>query len=69
MENLIEITFLIIGIYLFLGVLFTIILMWNGLEKLDPQTKGAGWFFKLLIFPGMTAFWVVFLRKWLKQKP
>ena len=68
MENIISIIINITGIYLALGVLFSVVFMWKGLEKVDESAKGSGWFFKVLIFPGMVAFWVLFLNKWLKIK-
>lgn len=68
MENIISIIVNITGSYLALGVLFSVVFMWKGLEKVDESAKGSGWFFKVLIFPGMVAFWVLFLNKWLKIK-
>lgn len=68
MENIISIIVNITGSYLALGVLFSVVFMWKGLEKVDESAKGSSWFFKVLIFPGMVAFWVLFLNKWLKIK-
>jgi hypothetical protein len=68
MENIISIVINIIGIYLALGFVFSLVFMWKGFAKVDESVKGSGWFFKVLIFPGMVAFWVLFLNKWLKIK-
>jgi hypothetical protein len=68
MENIISIVINIIGIYLALGFVFSLVFMWKGLAKVDESVKGSGWFFKVLIFSGMVAFWVLFLNKWLKIK-
>jgi len=66
METFVSILLLIIGIYLLLGVFFAIIFLWKGLNKVDNGTEGSGLFLKVLLFPGMTVFWITFLRKWLK---
>lgn len=66
MESIISILLALVAVYLLLGLLFSIFFLWKGLAKVDPATKGSGLFFKLLIFPGMCAFWVFFLLKWLK---
>lgn len=58
----------IIGIYLALGFLFSIVFMWKGLHKVDEGVNGSGFFFKVLIFPGMIVFWVLFLKKWIQTK-
>jgi 4-hydroxybenzoate polyprenyltransferase len=67
MENIISIIINIVGIYLVLGVLFSIVFMWNSLEKVDKSVKGSSRFFKVLIFPGMIIFWILFLKKWLNR--
>lgn len=66
MEATLSIIFQIAGIYLALGALFSLVFIWKGLLKVDPETKGTNGFFKALIFPGLVVFWVYFLRKWLK---
>lgn len=65
MENIVSIGINIVGIYLALGVLFSLAFMWKGLQKVDESTKDTSLFFKVLIFPGMIVFWVLFLKKWL----
>lgn len=68
MESIITTIFSTLGVYLLAGMLFSIIFLWKGIEKVDAGVKGSGIFFKLLIFPAMTVFWIVFLRKWIKSK-
>ncbi len=67
MESTISILLSIIGIYLLLGVLFSIFFLWKGISKVDPGTDESGFFFKLLLFPGMCFFWFLFFTKWLKS--
>lgn len=67
MENTLSLLFTGLGIYLLLGFLFAIIVQFKGLNQIDPATKGSGWGFKLLILPGLTVFWILFLIKWIKS--
>lgn len=67
MESAINILLSIAGIYLLAGVLFSIFFLWKGLVNIDPAAKGSGWFFKVLIFPGLCFFWILFLKKWIKN--
>jgi len=67
MESFISIFLLIFGVYLLIGILFSIAFLWKGISKVDPGTAESGFFFKLLLFPGMCFFWIFFLPKWLKS--
>jgi len=66
MESIVTSLFSILGIYLLLGAIFSIFFLWKGIGKVDAGTNGSGLVFKLMLFPAMTVFWVIFLRKWLK---
>ncbi len=68
MEPIVSILFSIVGIYLLSGAIFSIFFLWKGIGKVDVGTNESGLFFKLLLFPAMTVFWVVFLRKWLGMR-
>ncbi len=46
-----------LGIYAGLGVLVAIWLQLRGLDRLDPGAAGVGWGFRILVFPGLVAFW------------
>ncbi len=67
MEPIISIFLAIFGIYLLAGALFALVFLAKGITQVDPDTKGAGFFFKTLLFPGLCLFWVFFLLKWLKS--
>lgn len=56
------------GVYLAMGLLFSVFFLWKGIEKVDAHTEGAGLVFKLLFFPGMCVFWPLFLKRWFKAK-
>ena len=60
-----------LGAYLACGLGFAVAFSLTGVRRLDPTPrKEAG--FRLLIIPGVTAFWPLLLRRWLagvKQPP
>lgn len=66
METVINSLLLVGGIYLAMGLIFSLFFLWKGVEKVDENTQGAGLFFKLLLLPGMCAFWPLFLKKWIQ---
>jgi hypothetical protein len=66
MESIISSMLLIVEIYLIIGIFFSIVFIWKGLEKTDDGIHGSSWLVKALIFPGMIVFWVVFANKWRK---
>jgi hypothetical protein len=66
MELIISLILSIVGIYLVIGFIFSIIFIWKGLEKVDDGIHGSPWLVKALIFPGMIIFWVIFANKWRK---
>ncbi len=43
--------------YTMVGVLFAVVFVWRGVERVDHQVKGSGLGFRALIFPGCVAFW------------
>lgn len=51
-------------VYAALGLLFALIFVWVEVERLDTQARGAGAGFRLLILPGVVAFWPLFLQRW-----
>ena len=67
MEAIISFLFLIAGIYLIAGLLFAIVFLLKGLEKVDEGAHGATWGFKLIIIPGIMALWPFLLKKWIKS--
>ena len=68
METLISNLLTFVGIYLALGVIFTIFFLWKGIAKIDEGVNSSDRWLKVLLFPGLVFFWVHFLRKWLKTK-
>ncbi|RNC80004.1 MAG: hypothetical protein ED557_12800 [Balneola sp.] len=66
MERVISTILVIVLIYILIGILFSILFIWKGLSKVDHGVEGSGKLFKVLIFPGLVAFWPLFAAKWRK---
>lgn len=54
------------GLYLVFGLLFAIVFVSKGVEKLDEGAHGASLGFRIIIIPGTMVFWPLLLRKWIK---
>ncbi len=65
----VTILLLLVLAYLVTGLLFAILFLAKGIEKVDPATHGSGMGFRLIILPGTVALWPVLLRKWIQSKP
>ena len=53
-------------VYAVLGLAFAVPFVWFGVERVDSQAKGAGLGFRLLILPGVAAFWPLLLQRGLR---
>jgi hypothetical protein len=51
-------------IYAGLGLLFAMPFVWFGVQRVDSEAQGSGLGFRLLILPGVAAFWPMFLYRW-----
>lgn len=63
-ETLAKIFVYALGIYSGLGLIFAVLFVWIGVQRLDSEAQGSGIGFRLLILPGVTAFWPIFLLRW-----
>jgi len=52
--------------YAGLGILFAALFVSAGMAKVDAEAKGSGIIFRLLIIPGVAAFWPMLLGRWLR---
>jgi hypothetical protein len=57
------ITYTLAG-YASLGLVFAVPFVWLGVQRLDSEAQGSGIGFRLLILPGVAAFWPLFLYRW-----
>jgi hypothetical protein len=56
----------LLAAYAGLGFVFAVIFVWRGIGRLDAGAQGAGVFFRLLVLPGVAAFWPMFLSRWVR---
>ena len=63
-ETLAQVFVCALGIYTALGLIFAVLFVWFGVQRLDSEAQGSGVGFRLLILPGVTAFWPMFLLRW-----
>ena len=47
-----------------LGLIFAVPFVCIGVQRLDPEAQGSEIGFRLLILPGVAAFWPMFLYRW-----
>jgi hypothetical protein len=50
--------------YALVGLVFAAFFVSLGVQRLDPEAKGSGTGFRLLILPGVAAFWPMLLARW-----
>lgn len=48
------------------GLLFASIFVFRGVQQVDSEARGSGVGFRLLILPGVAAFWPMFLHRWVR---
>ncbi len=55
-----------LAVYANVGLVFSVPFVWLGVQRLDSEAQGSGIGFRLLILPGVAAFWPMFLQRWLR---
>ena len=50
--------------YTGVGLAFAVPFVWFGVQRLDSEAQGSVIGFRLLILPGVAAFWPIFLNRW-----
>lgn len=63
--ELAETIWLAVGAYLGAGSLFAFYFVQRGVDRLDAAARGAGFFFRLFLFPGAAALWPLLLMRML----
>ncbi len=56
-----------LAVYAGLGLVFGVPFVWSGVQRLDSEAQGSGIGFRLLILPGVAAFWPMFLYRWRRR--
>lgn len=52
--------------YLLIGALFAIPFIISGIGKIDPTAQKGSWKFRLIVMPGVIAFWPTLFWRWIK---
>ncbi|MEO8377095.1 MAG: hypothetical protein ABI579_05430 [Candidatus Sumerlaeota bacterium] len=68
-ELIVEGTLLVIVAYLCVGVVVSVYLHTTRLVVIDPAAKDAGFFFRLIITPGLIALWPLMLLRSRRANP
>ena len=63
-ETIVKTFVFTLAIYAGLGLMFAAPFVWLGIQRLDSEAQGSGFGFRLLILPGVAAFWPMFLYRW-----
>jgi len=53
-------------VYAVIGLCFGILFVTLGIHRVDEQAKGSSIGFRLIILPGVTAFWPLLLARWIR---
>jgi hypothetical protein len=56
-------------LYAAAGMAFALPFLARGIERIDSHARGAGLGFRLIVSPGVIAFWPLLLRRWIAGKP
>ncbi|MFK7970620.1 MAG: hypothetical protein AB8F95_09640 [Bacteroidia bacterium] len=67
-EQIAQIILFIAAAYLAIGLIFSVFFYLKGMSKIDAITAESTWGFKLIVFPGVIAFWPFLLSKWRKNR-
>lgn len=63
-EIAVEAGLTLLGLYAAAGLALAVAFVARGVQRVDPQADGSGWGFRLIILPGVAAFWPLLLRRW-----
>jgi len=66
-EPVAETLLLLLEAYAAIGFLFAVAFVSAGAKRVDPQTIGSGLGFRLLLLPGVAAFWPLLLWRWIAK--
>ena len=50
--------------YAALGCIFAVAFVARGVQRIDAAARGAGWPFRLVVFPGAVALWPYLAVRW-----
>ncbi len=57
-----------LAVYVAAGVLFALLFVVAGVNRIDPVARASTWGFRVMIFPGSVAAWPLLLKRWLLRQ-
>lgn len=54
------------AVYILVGLLFAIPFALFGAGRIDPAARDGSWGFRLIVIPGVMAFWPLLALRWLR---
>ena len=66
--ELVELIIKIVRSYLFAGLIFAVPFLLFGVQRMDSDARGWKIGFRLIILPGICAFWPLFAVRWVQGK-
>lgn len=63
-QALVELGVTVAGVYLGLGLVFALVFVTRGVDRIDPVAADGTRGFRILILPGATLLWPLLLRRW-----
>lgn len=63
-ETFANFLFVALAAYAGVGIVVAVALHAGGLRRIDPAVSGAGWWFRVLITPGLMALWPWMIARW-----
>ncbi len=57
----------LVAIYAIIGFLFGLPFVTWGVSRIDPSARGTGIGFRLIILPGVIAFWPLLAQRWFQR--
>jgi len=67
-EGVVEFVVWSLEVYAIHGLVFALLFLPRGLERLDPAVRGSGWGFRLIVLPAVVAFWPLLLHRWRRAR-
>jgi len=64
LETIVETGLALLGIYLLLGVVFSVPFLLRGAARIDPDAAEGSVGFKMLVLPGVVALWPLLIGPW-----
>lgn len=63
-ESIVEVMVMVGVGYALAGLSFALAFVTRGVSRIDPSAADASWRFRLVIVPGVAAFWPLLLHRW-----